>query len=154
MPIPSVARAHLAQLLPVLKPIAVRPVPPRTPWNFRATANSSGNALSWESVPGADGYELQMTTNGDFSTASTVFAGAATTFTDAVASGTKRWYRVRPFARTRQDEIVPGTWSAPLISTSGSGTTTYDQTTHTAAWQSGRRPPSAISSRVTVKARS
>ena len=45
MPIPCVARAHLAQLLPVLKPIAVRPVPPRTPWNFRATANSSGNAL-------------------------------------------------------------------------------------------------------------
>jgi hypothetical protein len=150
----SVVKNHLAQLLPLLKPIAILPLPPRAPFNLRALGGSSGNTLSWEDIPGADGYELQMSTNGDFSSATTISSGTSTSFTDVTHSaGTKRWYRLRGFVRTRQTDVVPGPWSAPIVSTSGSNVTTYDQVTHTPAWQAGKRP-SAISVRVSSKARS
>lgn len=134
----------LQQLLPQLKRNAVQPVPPRTPRNLRSTGVASGNAVSWETVPGADGYELQMTPNGDFSTAATVQSGAPTTYNDIVPAGTKRWYRVRPTAGTpSQPGIIKGNWSAPIISVGNSGATTYDQTTH--VW--GTATPSAINVR-------
>src|ERR1700734_3330192 len=109
MPIRTVVHNHLAQLLPVLKPISVQPLPPRTPFNLRVTGGSAGNALSWETVPGADGYEIQMSPNGDFSQATTVYSGNATAFTDVhITTGTTRWYRARGYAKTLQNSIAPG----------------------------------------------
>ena len=86
MPLSSVTRAHLAQLLPLLKPIAILPLPPRAPFNLRVLGGSSGNTPSWEDIPRADGYELQMSTNGDFSSATTISSGTSTSFTDVTHS--------------------------------------------------------------------
>jgi hypothetical protein len=79
---PSILKNHLAQLLPILKGIAVEQVPPRTPFNLRVTGCAAGNAFAWENVPAADGYEVQMSETGDFSFAPTVFAGNAAACAD------------------------------------------------------------------------
>lgn len=134
----------LQQLLPALKRNNVQPVQPRPPFNLRVKGATTGNAVSWETVPGADGYELQASSNGDFSTAPLISSGAATAYTDVVGSGTKKWYRVRSTSGTpSQPNLIKGNWSAPVISTSNSGTTSYDQTTH--LWGTAR--PSAINVR-------
>ena len=86
MPSSSITRAHLAQLLPLLKPIAILPPPPRAPFNLRVLGGSSEYRLSWEDIPGADGYELQMSTNGDFPSATTISSGTSTSFTDVTHS--------------------------------------------------------------------
>jgi hypothetical protein len=114
MLLPSIFKNHLAQLLPVLKPIAVQQVPPRTPFNLRVTGGAAGNALAWENVPAADGYEVQMSETGDFSSAPTVFSGNATAFADVHTTiGTKRWYRIRSYASTRRNSIIRPRQSSP-----------------------------------------
>ena len=113
MPIPSITRAHLSQLLALLKPIAILP---RAPFNLRALGGSSGNTLSWEDILRADGYELQMSANGDFSQATTVYSGNATSFSDVhITTGTLRWYRIRSYANTRQNSIVQGSGARRLF---------------------------------------
>jgi hypothetical protein len=55
-----------------LDPSVSLPVEPRPPWNLRITGGISTNALSWEKVPGAQGYEVEVSQNGDFSNAPVV----------------------------------------------------------------------------------
>jgi hypothetical protein len=133
----------LEQLLPNLKlwqqtinPTLNLPTVPRSPFNFRASGGavgSTGVALSWEVVKGADGYEIQSSTNGDFSTApviATLTTNLAMSWFDStVITSVKRWYRIRSTnGTTRAPHYLKGIWSAPIIATSGSNTTTYDQT--------------------------
>jgi hypothetical protein len=100
-------------------------------------------------VPGATGYEVQVSQNGDFSTAPIVATSSdpsATSHVDnTITNGVKRWYRVRSTAgTTNQPNAVKGRWTAPVISTSGSGTTTYDQVTHSTMWRRGQTVPLGI----------
>ena len=132
-----------------LEPSVSLPVEPRPPWNLRITGGTSANTLSWETVPGATGYEVQVSQNGDFSTAPIVATSSdpsATSHVDnTVTNGVKRWYRVRSTAdTTNQPNAVKGRWSAPVISTSGSGVTTYDQVTHSTMWRRGQTVPLGI----------
>jgi len=115
------------------------PQPPRTPFNFHASGGASGSrsiTLNWETISGADGYQIQMSATGDFSSApiiATISNTAATSWSDdTVVTSVKRWYRIRSTAGTSfQPQSVQGIWSAPIISTSGNNATTYDQTSGT-----------------------
>jgi hypothetical protein len=132
-----------------LDPSVSLPVEPRPPWNLRITGGTALNSLSWEPVPGAGGYEIQVSQNGDFSNApiiATPTDGGATSHVDNTAvNGVKKWYRVRSTAgTTNQPNALKGLWSAPVISTSGSGTTTYDQVTHSKTWRTGQTLPLGI----------
>lgn len=117
-----------------LNPVLATPKAARTPFNFQAAGGATGVlgiTLSWEAVPGADGYEVQMSPTGDFSTAVTIVnltSAAATSFYDNTAtSAVKRYYRIRSTSgTTSQPHSVPGIWSAPISQTSGSGNTTHD----------------------------
>jgi len=150
----------LEQLLPSLKvwqqalnPTLNLPVAPRTPFNLRATggaAGATGITLNWDIVKGADGYEIQSSSNGDFSTAAivaTLTNGAATSwFDNTQVTSVKRWYRIRATNGTTQSpHYVKGPWSAPINNTSGSATTVYDQTSGTSGasqngWNRGSNP--------------
>ena len=118
------------KLQPALAVVAI----PRCPFNFRVAGNATGATgltLNWEQVYGADGYQIQMSTNGDFSTASviaTLTNPAATAWFDSTAvTGVQRWYRIRSTAGTvSKPQSVFSVWSAPAANTSGSGTTTYN----------------------------
>jgi hypothetical protein len=115
-----------------LNQVVSSPPPPRTPFNFQAQEGATGVtgiALSWELVRGADGYEIQMSTTGDFSTASIIAtltsAVANTYFDNTISTSVKRYYRIRATAGTANSpHSVKGIWSAPISQTSGSGTTT------------------------------
>lgn len=157
----------LQQLLPTLKiwqqtinPSVNAPTPPRTPFNFRAIGGASGATgvtLNWELVRGADGYQVQSSPTGDFSNASIVAtlnsAAAISWFDSTIASGVKRYYRIRATTGTvNQPQSVFGVWSAPISSTSGNGTTSYDQTSGSSGsggWNSGRN--SGIGGRAGLK---
>jgi hypothetical protein len=135
-----------------LDPSVSLPVEPRPPWNLRITGGTASNSLSWEPVPGAGGYEVQVSQNGDFSTAPIIATSSDSSATlhvdNTIANGVKRWYRIRSTAGTaNQPGLLKGLWSAPVISTSGSGTTTYDQVTHSASWRAGQKLPLGIGPR-------
>jgi hypothetical protein len=102
--------------------------------------------------PRAHGYEVQVSSNGDFLNApiiTTSSDSSATTHVDnTIVNGVKRWYRIRTTTgTTNQPGLLKSLWSAPVISTSGSGTTTYDQVTHSAAWRAGQVLPQGIGPR-------
>lgn len=147
--------SSLEQLLPALKiwqqainPVINTPVAPRAPFNFHAVggaAGATGITLNWESVKGADGYEIQSSTTGDFSTApiiATLTNLASTSFFDSTAiTSVKKWYRIRSTTgTTNSPHSIKGIWSSPIFNTSGSGTTSYDQTTGGGGWSGGRNP--------------
>lgn len=138
LPLPT----SLEELLPILKiwqqainPVVAAPLPPRSPFNFHAiggAAGATGITLRWEPVAKADGYEIQSTTNGDFSTAitiATLSSSVATGFFDStIVTGVKRYYRIRSTSGTlAMPQSVKGIWTAPIIAASGSGVTVYDQ---------------------------
>jgi hypothetical protein len=144
----------LESLLPMLKiwqqtinpAISVPPIP-RSPFNFRAMGGATGTigiALSWEQVAGADGYQIQSSPTGDFSTApivATLSSISATSFFDnTIVTGVKRWYRIRSTSGTiANPQSVQGTWTAPIYATSGSGTTTYDTVSSSTGINNGNR---------------
>lgn len=138
--------AILQQLLPALKAATSQPIAPRVPFNLQATGTTGANTVSWETIPGADGYELQSSSNGNFANAPIIASGKATSFTHTLTSGTKRWYRVRGTSGSAtQPQAIKGPWSAPITSTSNSGVTTYDQQSHLPSWN--RQRPRGISVR-------
>lgn len=134
-----------------LNPAVSLPPEPRAPFNLRISSGTATNSLSWEKVSGAQGYEVQVSQNGDFTSApiiTTPSDSSATSHVDpTIVNGVKRWYRIRTTTGTaNQPGLLKSAWSAPVISTSGSGTTTYDQLTHTPAWR-GSTLPQAIGPR-------
>jgi hypothetical protein len=148
--------SSLEQLLPTLKiwqqtlnPLTNTPVPPRPPFNLRATGGASGATgitLNWELVTGADGYEIQSSSTGDFSNASIIatLTNIASTswFDSTTVTSVKKYYRIRAtIGTTNAPHSIKGAWSASISNTSGSGTTTYDQTsgnTGTGGFTGGR----------------
>ena len=153
MSLPTIT--SLEQMLPALKiwqqklnSVLNSPVAPHAPFNFAASGGATGATgitLSWAIVKGADGYELQFSTNGNFSTAAIIgILGRidATSFFDSTTvTSVKRYYRVRATAGTKnQPHSVKGAWSAPISVTSGSGATTYDSTSHTSGRTGWNRP--------------
>jgi hypothetical protein len=157
MALPTITSLHqilsgLKQWQQQLNPSVSLPVEPRAPWNLRITGGTSTNALSWEKVPGAQGYEVQVSANGDFSNApilTTPSDSSATSHADnTITNGVKRWYRIRTTTGTaNQPGLLKSLWSAPVISTSGSGTTIYDQVTHSASWRATQTLPQGIGPR-------
>lgn len=133
------------------------PKAPRTPFNFQAAgaaAGVTGIPLSWEQVSGADGYEIQMSQTGDFSSAgiiATLPSPAATSYFDnTISTGAKRYYRIRATSgTTNQPQSVKGIWSAPITQTSGSPTTTYDTSSATSG-AAGWNRPSGTGSRLSL----
>lgn len=117
-----------------LNPVVNQPKPAATPFNFQAAGGASGVlgiSLSWNRVPGADGYQIQMSPTGDFSSAAiiaTLTSPVATSYFDnTVQSSVTRYYRIRSTSgTTNQPQSVQGIWSAPISQTSGSATTSYD----------------------------
>jgi hypothetical protein len=155
----------LQELLPALKiwqqsltPVISAPVPPRSPFSFSANggaAGATGITLNWEVVRGADGYEVQSSTNGDFSAAPIIAAlqsVVATSFFDStVVTNIKRYYRMRATNGSHAaPHSIKGAWTAVISATSGSGTTTFDQVSKssgTGGWNAGNNP--GIGSRFT-----
>ena len=129
--------AGLAQWQQALNPVITAPVPVRPPFNFTAAggaAGATGISLTWERVAGADGYQLQRSATGDFSSATTIAtlrSPVATSFFDStVVTGTKYYYRVSSTAGTiQQPQSINGAWSSPISATSGNAQTTYDTST-------------------------
>lgn len=149
----------LQELLPTLKiwqqrmnTVIDTPVAPRSPFNFQAVGGvvgATGITLSWEIVKGADGYEIQSSPTGDFSTAPIIAAltspVATSWFDSTITTGVKRYYRIRStVGTTNAPHTIKGQWTAPIFVTSGSGTTTYDQTSGgssgTGGWSRGNNP--------------
>lgn len=110
------------------------PITPRSPFNFSAqggVAGTTGILLTWERVPHADGYEIQSSPNGDFSSVGVSVAidnGSQTSYFDSLGvASTQRYYRIRATNGTiAQPHTVKGTLTAPINATSGSGVTSYD----------------------------
>lgn len=119
--------------------------PPRIPWNFAVASQQGGNYLTWQQVKTADGYIVDISTSGDFSTGVTSVslpgnqntAYFDTTPTASGATPAARYYRVRATAgTTQQPQSVSGQVSGVISSTAippnnttTPSTTTLDTTT-------------------------
>lgn len=137
--------ATFGQLLPVLQswrttltPVVNQPQQVRPPFNLNAHAASGtfGIVLNWEQVRGADGYVIYYSDNGNFagdSTLVTLKSAVCTSYFDNLnATGVNRWYRIASTSGTpSQPQSVIGQMSAAIQATSGSGQTSYDQSTGT-----------------------
>jgi hypothetical protein len=105
-PVPSIS--GLEQWRQQLKLSAPIPSTPKIPWNFTVVTKQGGNYLTWQTVNGADGYIVDVSLNGDFSTgvtSVTLMGNANTAYFDSVptAKGLPppiRYYRVRATAGT------------------------------------------------------
>jgi hypothetical protein len=143
-----------ASIIPYLKlwqtklnQVVKQPNVPRSPFNFQAAGGAAGSqstVLNWEPVPGADGYEIQSASDGNFTLSLNLIpitSGVQTSYFDSVgATSTARYYRIRATAGTsNQPQVTKGTWSAPIIGTTGGGTT-YDNVSSTSG-NGGWNPP-------------
>lgn len=121
-----------------INPLVSQPILPRSPFNFQAQggiAGTTGILLGWDQVPHADGYEIQSSPTGDFSTVGVsvvIDNGAQTSYFDSLGvASTKRYYKIRATGGTvAQPHTIKGTLTAAISATSGSGTTSYDNTSH------------------------
>lgn len=94
-------RAHVSKNLQ-------RPPAPIIPWNFNATNMRGGIMLTWSPTPGADGYEVLRTDNGDFSgspgsnlTVTPIRDPKASSYFDSLGgTATKKWYKIRATSGT------------------------------------------------------
>lgn len=95
-----------AGLRATLKVPAATPVPA----NFAIASKQGGNYLTWAQINGADGYEVEISTDGNFETVLqrvllpgvTATAYFDTVPTDSGTTPTKRYYRVRSTSGTKK----------------------------------------------------
>jgi hypothetical protein len=98
----------LSQWQAGLRQTLFSPTSPPIPANFAVASKQGGNYLTWATVKGADGYRVQVSTDGNFATILTAFllpGNTATAYFDTVptATGTApavRYYRVAATAGT------------------------------------------------------
>jgi len=118
---------------------------PKVPWNFAVANKQGGNYLTWQLVEGADGYIVEISTTGDFSTgvdAKQLPGNENISYFDTVptsggAAPPIRYYRVRATAGTvNQPQSVQGIATGVISSTAiapndnvTTSTTTRDITT-------------------------
>lgn len=117
---------QLAQWQSALRQTLIAPVAPPIPANFTVASKQGGNYLQWAAVKGADGYVVEVSSNGDFSvllTAHKLPGNDAVTHFDAVptssgAAPSARYYRVRGTSGTQKNpQSVVGRPTAVLTAT-------------------------------------
>lgn len=117
---------QLAQWQSALRQTLKIPTAPSIPANLAAASKQGGNYLTWSAVTGADGYQIEVSENGDFATVlNTVLLPGqqSTAFFDTVptsagAAPATRYYRVRATAGTvRSPQTVKGRTSSTVSST-------------------------------------
>lgn len=129
----------------VLKTVNASPQTPKIPWQFKVKNQQGGNYLTWQAVTGADGYIVDISANGDFSTtlsSKNLLGNNNITLFDSIptsngATPAIRYYRVRATAGTvSQPQSVSGLPTGVLSSTAiapndttTSPTTSSDSTT-------------------------
>jgi hypothetical protein len=110
---------------------------PKIPWNLKAEGKTNGILLTWNTVPGADGYEILRSANADpdFSTTTNITIIAVrqaqqdSYFDDLGAASVKRHYKIRATAGTiSKPYSVAGPFSGIVTETSDSGTSDSDTT--------------------------
>lgn len=150
-----------SQLVPMLNnwnkqlsSLAKKPPAPRVPWNFSVVNKQGGNYLTWQGVKEADGYMVDISTNGDFSTGvqTVPLLGQTNTayFDNVPTSGgatpALRYYRVRATAGTSSNpqavsgkatQVISSTAIAPNDTVTAS-TTKLDTTTTQGTSAGGR----------------
>lgn len=148
--LPQYLKVWQTELAPLLKKALV----PRIPWNFAITSKQGGNYATWQGVAEADGYILDISTTGDFSTGAItvpLLGQNNTAYFDNVptaggAAPAIRYYRVRATAGTtanpqsvsgRPSQVISSTAIAPNDTVTAS-TTTRDTTTAQASSTGGR----------------
>jgi|SRR6516164_5261516 hypothetical protein len=104
----------------------------RPPFNLRASSVTGARAilLEWEVVPGADGYEISVSSNGDFSDEQVLqvqTSPLATSYVHSLsASGITQYYRVSATSGTvANPQSVIGAPSAPVSIASGHNGTVF-----------------------------
>lgn len=116
----------LAQWQAGLRQTLLSPVSPPIPANFVVASKQGGNYLTWSAVKGADGYQVEVSSAGDFSTILTAHllpGNAATAHFDTVptSSGVApaiRYYRVKATAGTiKNPQSITGKPTSVLSST-------------------------------------
>ena len=106
---------------------------------------ATGITLTWDVVKGSDGYEIQASPTGDFSNASiiaSITGQVGTSFFDSTTTtGVTRYYRIRATAGTQsQPHSIKGIWSSPISVASGSGATTYGNSSGSSGSSGWNRP--------------
>jgi len=116
----------LAQWQAGLRQTLFSPTSPPIPANFAVASKQGGNYLTWSAVKGADGYQVQVSANGDFATILTAYllpGNNANAYFDTVptaagAAPTIRYYRVAATAGTvKNPQSVLGKPTSVLSST-------------------------------------
>jgi len=132
---------QLAQWQAGLRANIMRVLAPPVPANLSVTSKQGGNYVTWSTVKGADGFELDVSENGDMSNVlSTVALPSSqnTAYFDTVpvqggSTPKTRYYRVRATAGTVQNphnvkgvssSVVSSTAIAPNDTVTASVTTT------------------------------
>lgn len=136
---------ELTQWRTALKKKIKKVVAPAVPWNFQVVSKQGGNYLTWAAVTDADGYEVDISTSGDFvsdvvtvsltSPSQTAYFDSTPTSNGATPAA--RSYRVRATAGTiTEPHSVKGINSGAVRSTAiapndtvTAPTTTADTTT-------------------------
>jgi len=116
----------LAQWQAGLRQTLFSPTSPPIPANFAVASKQGGNYLTWSAVKGADGYQVEISSTGDFSvllTAHLLPGNNANAHFDTVPTSTGtaptvRYYRVRATAGTvKNPQNVLGKPTSVLSST-------------------------------------
>lgn len=69
------------------------------PGNFVAVSGDTQNALDWDDTPNATSYTVERDTTSDFAAPTSIYTGAASTYTDTgLTNGTTYYYRVKATA--------------------------------------------------------
>lgn len=105
----SELQQYLATTRVGLGQVLRKPSPPNVVFNLAVSSQQGGNYLTWSQTKGADGYIVEISTNGDFSdilTSTSLDGIDATAYFDAVPTATgsappKRYYRVRATSGTQ-----------------------------------------------------
>ena len=106
---------------------------PKAPWNFKAEGKTDGILLTWATVIGADGYEIVISEDTDFSTGLTIISlpqQRQDSYFDALgATSVTRSYKIRATSGTiEKPQAVKGLLGGIVTETSGSGASASDTT--------------------------
>lgn len=121
------------------------PKKPKAPFNFQGTNKRGGVQLSWNTIKGADGYEILRSDSADFSAPATlpIRSGSQLSYFDSIGGEAQtKYYKVRATAGTDNAPFIvkgllSGIISVTSIDSTDTTTTEADvfDTSVTDAWQ-------------------